>query len=150
MNIFSLLLFIFLLGNNAPSSETKVSEEPDTVVEQILQSDPVPTEIGLPEKVIIDNKVLPQPVVDEQSLVMPIVQLPVVVSDKKTSPTTIAVPEHSESGTYYTSAASHAKKYYPENCSAWKELKSENLRSFSSLDELLRVYPNRTLAESCI
>jgi len=50
---------------------------------------------------------------------------------------------------YYASSASNATKYYPETCSAWQNLSKTNLRVFNSLDELLSVYPTRTLAESC-
>lgn len=51
------------------------------------------------------------------------------------------------SGKYYTSSI--GSKYYPESCSAWQDLSKSNLRTFNSLDELLAVYPKRTIADSC-
>lgn len=70
-----------------------------------------------------------------------------------TNTTSNATPTASSSssagGKYYTSSASNASKYYPEACSAWESLSKDNLKSFNSLNELLAVYPNRTLAESC-
>lgn len=51
------------------------------------------------------------------------------------------------SGKYYTSSI--GSKYYPESCSSWQELSKSNLKTFNSLDELLAVYPKRTIADSC-
>ena len=50
-------------------------------------------------------------------------------------------------GKYYTSSI--GTKYYPEVCAAWQSLSKTNLKSFNSLEELLAVYPNRTLADAC-
>lgn len=55
----------------------------------------------------------------------------------------------SGSGKYYTSSASNAIKYYPDTCPEWQNLSKSNLRVFSSLEDLLAVYPKRTLAEVC-
>lgn len=66
-------------------------------------------------------------------------------STPTSSTTTTAIP----SGKYYLSSASNATKYYPESCSGWKELSPNNLKAFSTLEELLSAYPGRTLAESC-
>lgn len=71
------------------------------------------------------------------------------------SPNACNIPSISNSttttttGKYYASSASNATRYYPENCSAWQDLSKANLRSFDSLDELLTVYPDRTLADAC-
>lgn len=53
------------------------------------------------------------------------------------------------SGKYYTSSASNATRYYPDTCPAWQDLSKTNLRTFNSLNELLAVYPKRTIADSC-
>ena len=50
---------------------------------------------------------------------------------------------------YYTSSASNATKYYPETCYAWERLSKTNLKVFRSLEELLVVYPSRTIATIC-
>lgn len=50
---------------------------------------------------------------------------------------------------YYTSAASSATKYYTASCDGWKSLSPSNLRGFNTLEELLSVYPNRTLSSQC-
>lgn len=52
-------------------------------------------------------------------------------------------------GKYYTSSASNATRYYPDTCNAWQSLSQSNLKSFNSLQELLKVYPSRTLADIC-
>jgi len=50
---------------------------------------------------------------------------------------------------YYTSSASNSTCYYPESCEAWKKLSSKNLKIFDSLDDLLKVYPTKTLCKTC-
>lgn len=52
-------------------------------------------------------------------------------------------------GKYYTSSASNATKYYPDTCPDWQNLSKSNLRTFNTLEELLVVYPNRTLSSQC-
>ncbi len=53
------------------------------------------------------------------------------------------------SGNYYTSSYSTSKYYYPASCEAWKSLDSKYLKSFTTLDALLVVYPKRTLSSQC-
>ena len=50
---------------------------------------------------------------------------------------------------YYTSSATQAKYYYCDTDSDWKNLSKANLKQFSSPEELLKSYPNRTLHEPC-
>jgi micrococcal nuclease len=71
----------------------------------------------------------------------------VTTSAPKTTQTSPAVTQGS--GKYYTSSASNATRYYPDTCPAWQDLSKSNLRTFNSLDELLAVYPKRTIADSC-
>jgi micrococcal nuclease len=52
-------------------------------------------------------------------------------------------------GVYYTSSKSNAKNYYPSYCSAWKNLSATYLQSFSTLEELLSVYPSRVISKQC-
>jgi micrococcal nuclease len=52
-------------------------------------------------------------------------------------------------GAYYTSSKSSAKNYYPSYCSAWKSLSATYLQSFSTLEELLSVYPSRVISKQC-
>lgn len=65
---------------------------------------------------------------------------------ENTSTPTATTPS---SGKYYTSSASNATRYYPDTCPEWQNLSKSNLRTFNSLDELLAVYPKRTLADVC-
>lgn len=71
----------------------------------------------------------------------------VTTSAPKTTQTTTATTQ--VSGKYYTSSASNATRYYPDTCPAWQDLSKSNLRTFNSLDELLAMYPKRTLADIC-
>lgn len=52
-------------------------------------------------------------------------------------------------GKYYTSSYSTSKYYYPETCDGWKSLNTKYLKSFNTLDELLKTYPNRTPSSQC-
>ncbi|MFZ2189877.1 MAG: thermonuclease family protein [Candidatus Magasanikiibacteriota bacterium] len=52
-------------------------------------------------------------------------------------------------GKYYTSSHYTSKYYYPESCSGWQGLSESYLKSFDSLEALLKVYPNKTLSPSC-
>ncbi len=68
----------------------------------------------------------------------------------KTSVTTNEKSSSSQSvGKFYTSSASNSTTYYPESCLAWQSLSPKNLRSFSSLEDLLKVYPQKTLNKQC-
>ena len=51
--------------------------------------------------------------------------------------------------TYYTSSSSSAKYYYCDTDSGWKSLSKNNLKQFSSPEELLKLYPTRNLHEAC-
>lgn len=70
-----------------------------------------------------------------------------VTTSPNTTQTTSVTTQ--SSGKYYTSSASNATRYYPDTCPAWQDLSKANLRSFNSLEELLAVYPKRTIADSC-
>ncbi len=50
---------------------------------------------------------------------------------------------------FYTSSYSTSKYYYPASCDGWKSLNEKYLKSFSTLDELLKVYPNRVQSPQC-
>lgn len=52
-------------------------------------------------------------------------------------------------GKYYTSSYASSKYYYPESCDGWKSLSPSYLKAFNSLQELLVVYPTRTLSSAC-
>jgi len=52
-------------------------------------------------------------------------------------------------GKYYTSSYRTSKYYYPEACSAWKGLSPSYLKSFDTLEALLKVYPSQTLSPQC-
>ena len=53
------------------------------------------------------------------------------------------------SGVYYTSSYGTSKYYYPASCSGWKALTPKYLKSFNSLEELLKAYPTKTLSKQC-
>ena len=50
---------------------------------------------------------------------------------------------------YYTSSHYKTKYYYPASCPGWKSLSPSYLKSFDSLEALLKVYPSRTLSPEC-
>lgn len=50
---------------------------------------------------------------------------------------------------FYTSSYSTSKYYYPASCDGWKGLDAKYLKSFSTLDALLKVYPNRVQSPQC-
>ena len=50
---------------------------------------------------------------------------------------------------FYTSSHHSAKLYYCESDIQWKSLSEGYLRKFNSTEELLKVFPNRTLNEPC-
>jgi len=50
---------------------------------------------------------------------------------------------------YYTSSHYKTKYYYPASCPGWKDLSPSYLKSFDSLDALLKAYPTRTLSPEC-
>lgn len=70
-----------------------------------------------------------------------------VTTSSPTNTTQTSTAVITGSGKYYTSSI--GSKYYPESCLAWQELSKSNLKTFNSLDELLAVYPKRTIADSC-
>lgn len=53
------------------------------------------------------------------------------------------------SGVYYTSSYHTSKYYYPESCDGWKGLSEKYLESYSSLSDLISVYPEKTLSPQC-
>lgn len=71
--------------------------------------------------------------------------------DTTSSSTTTSTQTTSQlsSGKFYTSSASNAKYYAPESCNYWKTWAVSNLKPFNSLEELLKVYPSRTLSPQC-
>lgn len=50
---------------------------------------------------------------------------------------------------YYTSSYATAKYYYCDTDDGWKTLSTKYLKSFSSPEELHKIYPTRILHESC-
>lgn len=50
---------------------------------------------------------------------------------------------------YYTSSHYSSKYYYPEACLIWKNLSAGYLKTFNTLDELLKAYPSKTLSPQC-
>jgi micrococcal nuclease len=50
---------------------------------------------------------------------------------------------------YYTSSYDTSKYYYPEPCNGWKSLSTKYLKSFDSLEALLKAYPSRILSPQC-
>jgi hypothetical protein len=50
---------------------------------------------------------------------------------------------------YYTSSYNTSRYYYPENCNGWKLLSTKYLKIFDSLEDLLMVYPTKTLSSQC-
>ncbi len=79
------------------------------------------------------------------SLNMPTAQT--VTTETKTTQATAVTPQ--SSGKYYTSSYYTSKYYYPETCEAWKGLSTKYLKSFDTLDALLKAYPSRTLSPQC-
>lgn len=67
----------------------------------------------------------------------------VPVTDKTTTPITITT------GKYYTSSFYSSKYYYQESCPGWKSLSPKYLKSFDSIESLLKAYPSRTLSPEC-
>lgn len=65
------------------------------------------------------------------------------------SPVKSNTPTAISTGKYYTSSYSTSKYYYPESCDGWKSLTASYLKSYNSLDELLKDYPSRTLSSNC-
>lgn len=70
-----------------------------------------------------------------------------VIAETKTTQSTTVTPQ--PSGKYYTSSYYTSKYYYPEACEAWKGLSTKYLKSFDTLDVLLKIYPNKTLSPQC-
>lgn len=69
----------------------------------------------------------------------------VTTSEPKTATATASTG----TGNFYTSSYSTAKYYYPQTCDGWKSLNPKYLKSFSSLDQLLSVYPSRVKGPEC-
>ncbi len=53
------------------------------------------------------------------------------------------------SGNFYTSSYSTSKYYYPADCDGWKSLTPSYLKSFPTLDALLKAYPSRIKGPTC-
>lgn len=70
-------------------------------------------------------------------------------STAPTTQTTSTANTQSSGGLYYTSSHYSSKYYYPESCSAWKELSPSYLKSYGSLDALIAAYPSKTKSPSC-
>ena len=52
-------------------------------------------------------------------------------------------------GKFYTSSYSTSKYYYPDSCDGWKSLTEKYLKSFNTLEDLLKTYPTRTKSPQC-
>jgi len=65
------------------------------------------------------------------------------------STTTPQVSLNQTSGKYYTSSYSTSKYYYPESCKGWEDLNASYLKSFNSLEDLLKSYSSKVLSPSC-
>ncbi|MFA7049653.1 MAG: thermonuclease family protein [Patescibacteria group bacterium] len=76
------------------------------------------------------------------------VQEAVVVKDEPIS-STDKIEENQSLNKYYTSSYGTSKYYYPEDCDGWKSLSPKYLKSFNSLEELLKFYPSKTLSPQC-
>jgi len=76
------------------------------------------------------------------------VQEVVVVKDEPIL-NTDQIEENQSLNKYYTSSYGTSKYYYPEDCDGWKSLSPKYLKSFNSLEELLKVYPSKTLSPQC-
>lgn len=70
-------------------------------------------------------------------------------SSSSSSTSTSGTSTTQASGKYYTSSYSSSKYYYPEACDGWKSLSPSYLKSFNSLDDLLKAYPIKTLSPQC-
>jgi len=70
-------------------------------------------------------------------------------STSNSSSTSTGTTTQTSSGKYYTSSYASSKYYYPESCDAWKSLSPSYLKVFNSLQELLAVYPSKTLSSQC-
>lgn len=70
-------------------------------------------------------------------------------STAATPATTPAASVATTTANFYTSSYSTSKYYYPASCDGWKSLNEKYLKSFSTLDELLKVYPNRVQSPQC-
>lgn len=66
-----------------------------------------------------------------------------------TSTTTPAAPVANTAANFYTSSYSTSKYYYPASCDGWKGLDAKYLKSFSTLDALLKTYPSRVASPQC-
>ena len=56
---------------------------------------------------------------------------------------------NTSAGKFYTSSYSTSKYYYPESCDGWKSLNEKYLKSFNTLEDLLKAYPTRTKSSQC-
>jgi micrococcal nuclease len=65
------------------------------------------------------------------------------------SPTAPIAPVATTTANFYTSSYSTSKYYYPASCDGWKGLDAKYLKSFSTLDALLKAYPNRAASPQC-
>jgi hypothetical protein len=65
------------------------------------------------------------------------------------TPTLATASASSSVSSYYTSSYSTAKYYYPASCDSWRGLSPSYLVGFTSLEDLLAKYPNRTLSPQC-
>lgn len=70
-----------------------------------------------------------------------------------TTSTTTATPPIAPVATttanFYTSSYSTSKYYYPASCDGWKGLDAKYLKSFSTIDALLKTYPSRVASPQC-
>lgn len=65
------------------------------------------------------------------------------------STTPVAPVGASATANFYTSSYSTSKYYYPASCDGWKGLDAKYLKSFSTLDMLLKAYPSRVASPQC-
>lgn len=70
-------------------------------------------------------------------------------STQTPTPTPPPVKTQSSGNLYYTSSHYTAKYYYPEACEDWKGLSPSYLKSYSTLEALLAIYPSKTKSPQC-
>ncbi len=64
--------------------------------------------------------------------------------------TKTAIPVSTESvGKVYTSSYGGSKYYYPELCTAWKDLDAKYVQLYDNAEELLKVYPSKIKSPKC-
>lgn len=76
-------------------------------------------------------------------------QLPTTNTTTNNTQTELTTPITQTTHTWYTSSHYKAQYYYCDTDEGWKALSPSYLKSFGSVEELLKKYPNRTLHQDC-